>query len=48
MQIIFEDEDEGEHGRGIDTVGLVICIGGIGRCLEGKRDGRNRSRRGRV
>ena len=48
MQIILEDEDEGEHGRRTGAVGVVICTGGVRRCLKGKRDGRNRSRGGRV
>ena len=28
MQIILEDEDEGEHGRRTGAVGIVICTGG--------------------
>ena len=48
MQIILEDEDEGEHGRRTGAVGVVICTRRVGRCLEGKHDERSRSRGGRV
>ena len=48
MQIIFENEDEGEFGREASIVGIVICVGGIGRCVERKCDRGNGSRRSRV
>ena len=48
MQVIFEDEVEGNHSREIDTVGSVIYTGRIGRCMERKHHGRVRVRGGRV
>ena len=48
MQIIFENEDEGEFGKEASTVGIVICVGGIGRCMEGECDGETRGREGRI
>ena len=48
MQVILEDEDEGEYGRKTSTVGVVIRAGGIGRCMERKCNRGNRSRRSRV
>ena len=48
MQIICKDEVKGSHGRRTGIVGFVICAGRIGRCMEGKRDGGVRIRRGGI
>ena len=48
MQIIFEDEVEGNYGRRIGAVGSLICVGRIHRYMERKRDGRIRIRGGGI
>ena len=45
MQIILEDEVERSNGGGTSAIGLVICAGRIGGCMEGECDGRNGVRR---
>jgi len=40
MQIIYKNEDEGDNSKGADIVDLIICIGGIGRYIEGEYAGR--------
>ena len=46
MQIIFKNEDKRNNSRRMDLVGVIICAGGISRCMEGEcvrrfRDGRS-------
>ena len=48
MQIILEDEDEGEYGRRTGVVGVVIYTGGISKCVEREHDGGIRVRRDRI
>ena len=36
MQIVFKNEVERSNGRITGTVGLVVCAGRIGRCMEGE------------
>ena len=40
MQIIFEDEVEGNYGRRTGVVGSLICTGRIHRYIERKCDRR--------
>ena len=48
MQIIFEDENEGEYSRRTGAVGVVICAKRVSGCVERKHNGRNGGRRSRV
>ena len=48
MQIVHKNEVEGNNGRRAGAVGFVVCIGRVGRCVEGEYDGRTGVRRSRI
>ena len=39
MQIVFKNEAERSYGRRTGAVGFVICVGRVGRCVEGEHNG---------
>ena len=39
MLVIYKDKVERKYGRRTGAVGVNICVGRIGRCVEGKYDG---------
>ena len=40
MQVILEDEDEGDISRRAGAVGVIICAGRVSGRMEGECDGR--------
>jgi len=36
MSIICQNEDERDGSGGADSMGIVVCVGRISRCLERK------------
>ena len=45
MQVVLKNENEGGNSRGTNVVGPLICTGRVSRYMEGKCDGRIRSRK---
>ena len=48
VQIILENEVEGNNDRRAGVVGFVVCAGRVGRCVEGEHNGGIRVRRDRI
>jgi len=47
-RLFVRNEDEGKHSRRTGAVGVVICAGRVGRCLERKHNGRIGGRESRI
>jgi len=48
MQIIYQNENERSGSQRTDSVGVIICAGRVGRCLERKYTRRFRGEVARV
>jgi len=48
MQVIFENENKRSNDRGMNSIGIVVCVESIGKCVEGEYIERFRIRRSRI
>ena len=48
MQVVHKDEDKGGTTRGTGSIGIVLHVRRVSRCVEGKYVGRTRSRGTRI
>ena len=48
MQVILENENEGDISERTSIVGVIICAGRVSRCVEGECNGGVRVRGGRI